>query len=123
SVWSPQSDADKTLFRRFTSNMSDEKRTVLLKKFDALDYAKFDSLAEAVSYGHKIGLKIHAWVSINEDDHGWGLQSEFSKKHPEFRWRRRDGSSYRSQLSFAFPEVRMYKSAVLKELLANYAID
>lgn len=82
----------------------------------------FDTLAAAVRYGHKIGLLIHAWLSINEDDHGWGLQSEFSKKHPEFRWRKRDGKAYHSQLSFAFPEVRQYKLALLKELL-HYDID
>ena len=123
SFWSPQSDADKALHRRFTAGMSDEQRTALLKKFDALDYAKFDPLAEAVTYGHKIGLQIHAWVSINEDDHGWGLQSDYSKKHPEFRWRGRNAKVYRSQLSFAFAQVRRYKLAILKELLANYRLD
>src|SRR5688500_3373007 len=103
--------------------MTDEKRLALVKQFDALDYAKFDPFAEAVRYGHKIGLQIHAWVSINEDDHGWGLQSEFSKRHPEFRWRRRDGTAYHSQLSFAFPKVHEYKLAVLQELLSNYKLD
>jgi glycosidase len=49
-------------------------------------------------------------------------KSEFSKEHPEFRWRQRDGRAYHSQLSFAFPEVRQYKLALLKELLA-YDID
>ena len=68
-------------------------------------------------YGHQIGLKIHAWVTINEDDHGWGWPSEFTKHHPEFRWVRRDGTPYHSQLSFAFPEVRDYKLAILEELL------
>src|SRR5207249_5867999 len=93
------------------------------RKLDALDYEHFDSLAAAVKYGHQIGLEIHAWVSINEDDHGWGLQSEFTKKHPAFRWCRRDGRAYRSQLSFAFEEVRKYKLAILDELLDGYDID
>src|SRR6185503_3445064 len=88
-----------------------------------MDYAKFDSLAAAIEYGHEIGLKIWAWASINEDDHGWGWPSEFSKAHPEFRWIRRDGRPYHSQLSFAFPEVREYKLSVLDELLALYDID
>jgi hypothetical protein len=122
SFWNPQSDADKALLQRFTPGMSPEKRAELLKKFDALEYATFDTLAAAVRYGHEIGLEIHAWLSINEDDHGWGLQSEFSKEHPEFRWRQHDGRAYHSQLSFAFPEVRQYKLALLKELLA-YDID
>src|SRR6185369_15376476 len=95
------------------------RRAELLKKFQALDYAGFDTLAAAVRYGRQIGLEIHAWVSINEDDHGWGIRSEFSKKHPAFRWRKRDGKIYRSQLSFAFREVRQYKLAILKEILGN----
>jgi len=122
SFWNPQSHADKALLQRFTPGMSSEKRAELLKKFDALDYNTFDTLAAAVRYGHEIGLEIHTWLSINEDDHGWGLRSEFSKKHPEFRWRKLDGQAYHSQLSFAFPEVRQYKLALLKELLA-YDID
>jgi uncharacterized lipoprotein YddW (UPF0748 family) len=87
-----------------------------------LDYAAFDSLAAATAYGHEIGLKIWAWVTINEDDHGWGWPSEFTKAHPQFRWVRRDGRPYHSQLSFAFDEVRQYKLALLEELLA-YPID
>lgn len=109
--------------RRFTPQMTDAQRQALLGKFSALDYSEFDPLAEAVRYGHEIGLQIHAWVSINEDDHGWGLQSTFSKAHPEFRWRKRNGTAYRSQLSFAFPEVRQYKLAILEELMAGYDLD
>ena len=123
SFWNPQSEEDKALFRRFTSNMSDERREAMRKKLDALDYSRFDSLAEAVRYGHQIGLQIHAWVSINEDDHGWGLRSKFSAQHPEFRWHGQNGKIYHSQLSFAFPEVREYKLSILKELLANYDLD
>ena len=88
-----------------------------------MDYAKFDSLAAAIEYGRQIGLKIWAWASINEDDHGWGWPSEFTKAHPEFRWVRRDGRVYHSQLSFAFPEVRKYKLALIDELLTNYDLD
>lgn len=122
SFWTPQTAEDKALLQRYTPTMTPETRAALVQKFDAMDYGSFDSLAAAISYGHKIGLEIHAWLSINEEDHGWGLRTEFSKKHPEFRWRKQDGSFYRSQLSFAFPEVRKYKLALLKELLA-YDID
>jgi uncharacterized lipoprotein YddW (UPF0748 family) len=52
-----------------------------------------------------------------------GIQSDFSKQHPQFRWKRRDGRFYKSQLSFTFPEVRNYKLSILKELIDNYAID
>ena len=123
NFWNPQTEVDKALLERFTPSMTSDQRAALRNKLESLDYAHFDSLASAVSYGHSIGLQIHAWVSINEDDHGWGIQSEFSKRRPQFRWRRRDGRSYRSQLSFAYPEVRDYKLAILRELLKNYAID
>lgn len=87
-----------------------------------MSYKGFDSLREAVAYGHKIGLEIHAWLSINEDDHAWGLISRFSRQHPQFRWVRRNGSPYNSQLSFAFEEVREYKLGLLREVL-SYDID
>ncbi|MGI8965385.1 MAG: family 10 glycosylhydrolase [Limisphaerales bacterium] len=122
NYWNPKSDADKALQQRFSPGYTAEQRLALRNKFDALDYSTFDSFGAAVDYGHKIGLQIHAWVSVNEDDHAWGIQSEFSKKHPEFRWQRRDGKYYHSQMSFAFPEVRKYKLALLKELL-RYDLD
>jgi uncharacterized lipoprotein YddW (UPF0748 family) len=85
-------------------------------------YKKLDILKEAVSYGHKIGLEIHAWLSINEDDHAWGMASRFCKAHPEYRWVKRSGMPYNSQLSFAFPEVREYKLKLVKEIL-SYDVD
>ncbi len=87
-----------------------------------LDYRGFDTLAAAVKIGHELGLEVHAWMTINEDDHGWGWPSRFSTQHPEYRWVRRDGRSYHSQLSFAFPQVRAYKLALVKEILA-YNVD
>jgi hypothetical protein len=94
-----------------------------MKLIDDIDYGKFDSLAEAVRYGHEIGLEVWAWFSINEDDHGWGWPSRFTKQHPECRWVRRDGTAYHSQISFGFPKARAYKLGLVKELVANYAID
>jgi hypothetical protein len=123
NFWDPKTDAGRQALQRFTPNLTPEQRAAVRDKMKVYDYARFDSLGAAVRYGHQIGLQIHAWVSINEDDHGWGLQSEFSKKHPEYRWRHRDGRLYYSQLSFAFPAVRKYKLAILKELLGKYQID
>lgn len=80
-------------------------------------------VAEAVRYGHQIGLEIHAWFSINEDDHAWGWPSRYTVAHPKHRWKRRNGSYYRSQLSFAHPEVRSYKLAIIREVLDRYAVD
>src|SRR5437016_3183010 len=70
-----------------------------------MDYTSFDSFAAAVQVGHELGLEIHAWVTINEDDHGWGAPAAFSRLWPELRWTRRDRRLYRSQLSLAFPKV------------------
>ena len=123
NFWDPKTDAGRQALQRFTSNLTAEQRSAVREKMKVYDYAHFDSLGAAVRYGHQIGLQIHAWVSINEDDHGWGLQSEFTKKHPEYRWHHRDGRPYYSQLSFAFPQVRKYKLAILKELLRNYPVD
>jgi uncharacterized lipoprotein YddW (UPF0748 family) len=86
------------------------------------EYQGFDSLREAVDYGHQIGLEVHAWLSINEDDHAWGLVSRFCRQHPQFRWVKRSGLPYNSQLSLAFPEVREYKLGLIKEIL-EYDID
>jgi uncharacterized lipoprotein YddW (UPF0748 family) len=91
--------------------------TTWLKPFKNLD-----SFGQAVEYGHKIGLEIHAWLSINEDDHAWGLASRFSRGHPQFRWVKRNGCPYNSQLSFAFPEVRDYKLHIVREVL-RYDLD
>lgn len=85
-------------------------------------YADFDDLAEAIKYGHEIGLEVHAWVTINEDDHAWGIASRFTREHPQYRWVKRSGLPYNSQLSFAFEEVRKYKLELLREILA-YDID
>jgi hypothetical protein len=122
NFYNPQTDADLAILNRYFPNVTPERAADILAGLDRIDYGQFDSLAAAIDYGHSIGLKIHAWATINEDDHGWGWQSEFSKGHPEFRWVRRDGTPYHSQLSFAFPEVRRYKLDLIRELLA-YDID
>jgi uncharacterized lipoprotein YddW (UPF0748 family) len=122
SFWSPQTAGDRALMEGFTKQMSPAERKAILDKVNLLKYEDFDSLEAAIDYGHSIGVQIHAWVSINEDDHGWGLVSSFAREHPQFRWVKRDGRIYHSQLSFAFEEVRNYKLAILKELLA-YNLD
>jgi uncharacterized lipoprotein YddW (UPF0748 family) len=96
----------------------DHGSTWVLDKLKDLDWGSYDAFKEAVTYGHEIGIEVHAWLSINEDDHGYGLVSRFTKEHPEFRWVGRDGRVYRSQLSFAFPQVRAYKIALVREILS-----
>ena len=94
----------------------------VIEQYRRCDFTEFDSLESAVRIGHELGLEIYGWISINEDDHGFGFPSRFTKEHPEFRWVRRNGYQYHSQLSFAFPEVREYKLGLVKELL-EYDID
>ena len=84
---------------------------------------RFDTLDEAIRYGHKIGLEVHAWITINEDDHGWGIRSRFATAHPESRWQHRDGRPYRSQQSFAYSEVMKYKLAIVEEIVTRYEVD
>jgi len=93
----------------------------VIEKLAPYDWGSFDAFKEAISYGHSIGLEVHAWLSINEDDHGWGLTSRFTRENPDSRWVRRDGSFFRSQQSFAFQKVRDYKLALVKEILAYQA--
>jgi hypothetical protein len=122
NFFQPQNDADLAA-RQKLAPVTPERAADVIRQLAAMDYGQFDSFAAAIEYGHKIGLKIWAWASINEDDHGWGWPSEFSKAHPQFRWVRRDGRPYHSQLSFSFAEVRAYKLALLDELLTNYSLD
>lgn len=88
------------------------------EKMKRLDYGSFDTFKEALEYGRSIGLQVWAWLTINEDDHGYGWRSKFSREHPEFRWVRRDGRPYNSQLSFAFREVRAYKLNLVREIVS-----
>jgi hypothetical protein len=122
NFWHPVRPEDIRLVDRFVQKSPGE-RARILAQVEALNYSKFDSLGEAVRYGHEIGLQIDAWISINEDDHGWGIRSRFTKQHPESRWRKRDGTVYHSQQSFAYPEVMKYKLAVLDEIVSHYAVD
>lgn len=123
NFWHPVSPEDKELWQKYAGGMSETDGAALLAKLERFDYGTFDTLEEAVRYGHEIGLEVHAWISINEDDHGWGIQSRFSKEHPDTCWRKRDGTAYRSQHSFAYPEVMAYKLAVVEEIITNYDVD
>jgi uncharacterized lipoprotein YddW (UPF0748 family) len=98
----------------------DHGYTKIIERMAGVDYGSFDTFKAAMEYGHQIGLEVHAWLSINEDDHAYGWRSRFSREHPQLRWVRRDGRPYNSQLSFASPEVRAYKLALLREILAYH---
>jgi Uncharacterized protein conserved in bacteria len=94
----------------------------IMDRMEQTDYYSFDSLEAALRIGHELGMRIDAWISINEDDHGFGYTSRFTRQHPEYRWTRRNGDKFHSQLSFAFKEVRNYKLELVREVL-EYDID
>src|SRR5207244_13173948 len=50
------------------------------------------------------------------------LPSDLTSNYPQCRCIKRNGTPYHSQMSFAFPEVRQYKLAIIQELL-GYQID
>ncbi|PYJ01626.1 MAG: hypothetical protein DME25_17730 [Verrucomicrobia bacterium] len=122
--YNPVTSEEKALLESF--HMDSQRRghsnRLISEMISAMDYTSFDSFAAAVQVGHELGLEIHAWVTINEDDHGWGAPSAFSRLWPEYRWVRRDGRPYRSQLSLAFPKVMEYKLGIIKEVL-GYDLD
>jgi hypothetical protein len=122
NFWHPVRPEDLAVVKRY-GNYSGADPKKVLAQVEALDYSKFDSLAEAVRYGHQIGLEVHAWITINEDDHGWGIRSRFAIAHPDSRWVKRDGTVYHSQQSFAYPEVMKYKLALVDEIVSNYPVD
>lgn len=122
SFFHPATPEDKAILDSYYPTLDPK----LLERIETvrltIDYSEFDAFACAVEYGKQIGLEIHAWITINEDDHGWGLASDFCRKYPECRWVRRNGKRYRSQMSFAFPEVMDFKEALVKEIL-RYDVD
>lgn len=121
SYWNPLDPEDAKHTYWFDNPKVDREK--IFTNLNRLNYTGFDTLAEAIDYGHQIGLEIHAWLTLNEDDHGWGLQSRFTKENPDSRWRKRDGSVYHSQQSFAFEKVREYKLGLIREVLEKYDID
>lgn len=107
---------------QYSPGFIDPPSPQMMCRLEELDYNQFDSLKAAIRIGHELGIEIHAWMTINEDDHGLGWPSRFTRQHPECRWVRRDGRVFHSQLSFAFQEVREYKLGLVKEAL-EYDID
>jgi len=90
--------------------------------YTCVDYRGWDPLKTAVDYAHKIGLELHAWMQVCEEDHPWGLLSRFAKENPQFLSKDRQGRDLRAHLGFAYPEVVEYKLALIREVL-KYGVD
>ncbi len=82
------------------------------------DLGKMDFLKVAVEYAHKVGVELHAWHQINEEDHGYG-RPKFVRDHPRY-WRElRDGQFSPYNLAYCYPEVNEYKLGILREVLEH----
>ena len=87
------------------------------------DYSQFDSLAEAVDFGHKLGLRVYAWYTPLEEAHGWvdNVRSRYADKHPEQWDQMPKGAIFRTP-SFYFPAYREYKYQLGREML-DHGVD
>ncbi len=86
-----------------------------------VDYSNWDQLTDMAEISAATGLEYAHWYTIHEDNHGIHVSSAFLEDHPEFQCRTRDGRAIPGCLDFWFPEVRAYKLAIVKELLAKPA--
>ena len=83
---------------------------------------RIDPLEVCARYGRKHGLPIYAWVTM-WDSLYYATADEFFQKHPEYTWVSRDGKRHIPGVPcYAYPEVRAYRLAQVKELLA-YDVD
>jgi len=119
--WGPKNPKDLEFTKSIVPNY-EVTRENLLERFQLLEMKDFDTLKAACKIARELGISIHVWYTLNEDDHGYGTETRFAREHPQYRWVKRDGTKYHSQMSFAYPEVREYKLKVLEELL-EYDID
>lgn len=88
----------------------------------AYDLREWDPLREAVAVAHDFGLALSAWSTIYEETHVQLATTRFAAEHPEYWWVARDGRRRASKLSFAYPEVRRYKLALIREQV-EYGVD
>lgn len=83
---------------------------------------QIDPLEACARYGRKHGLPIYAWVTA-WDSLYYATPDEFFQKHPEYTWVSRDGKRHIPGVPcYAYPEVRAYRLAQVRELLA-YDVD
>ena len=76
-----------------------------------------------MEHAHSMGLEFHVQLRMGMGDGTWEGEGEggFAEHHPEYRILAKDGTPL-AKLSFAFPEVRQFLLAILREV-AEYDID
>lgn len=89
---------------------------------------RYDPLKVAVEKAHENGIELYAWFDPVDDGRrflpsidSWWV-SRFHEDHPRFRLVDRNGVRRWGQLCFGYPEVRVYKTAVVEELM-GYGVD
>ncbi len=82
-----------------------------------------DPIAVAVEEGHRRGLKVYAWVTLNDFGTNQERLDGFLEKNPHYQWVSRDGTKYLSGTPcYAEPEMRKYTLSQLQELM-QYGVD
>jgi Concanavalin A-like lectin/glucanases superfamily/Glycosyl hydrolase-like 10 len=85
-----------------------------------------DELSVAVDYGDIRGVEVYAWITVLEENHyggSGGRLSLFADAHQEYCQVDVYGRPWQARLSYAFPEVRAYKLAIIRELINDYGVD
>lgn len=81
-----------------------------------------DPLEACVRHAHKHGMRVYPEVTIFDSLY-YAPPTEFFQQHPEYTWVSRDGKKHIPGVPcYAYPEVREYRVAQMKELCA-YGID
>lgn len=88
------------------------------------DYSQYDSLADAVEYGHKLGLKVYAWYTPLEEAHGWpdNVRSHYVDAHRD-QWDMSEAGVTLGAPSFYYDEYRQYKADLAREMIGRYDVD
>ena len=88
------------------------------------DYSDFDSLGEAVDYGHGLGLEVYAWFTPLEEAHGWpdNVRSHYVDAHRD-QWDLTVSGQEAGVPSFFYEDYRNYKAALAAEMVERYDVD
>ena len=82
------------------------------------DLRQWDPLRDAIDVGRQLGMQIGSWYPLFEESHFQLDVSRLARENPACWSETREGRRRRSKLSFAHPEVRKHKLAMLAEQLA-----
>lgn len=85
------------------------------------NFDEFDALECAVKIGRERGIKVCAWMTIYEEDHGGACRSPIGSNE-KYIQRDRAGRGYPGTADFFYSEVRDYKLKIVREILA-YGVE